>query len=62
MSVSECIAAYLTMSEKVFGQPENFTKRERFDPQTLEESIKAVVKRQTGNTDAPLEDFTGCKT
>lgn len=28
MSVTECIAAYVTMSEKVFGQPQNFTQRE----------------------------------
>lgn len=62
MSVNECIAAYLTMSEKVFGQPENFTKREKFDPQALEESIKAVVEQETGNPDTPLQDPTGCKT
>ena len=62
MSVSDCIAAYLTMSEKVFGQPEKLTKHEKFDPQALEESIKVVVKQETGNPDASLQDLTGCKT
>ncbi|KAL2045970.1 hypothetical protein ABVK25_011883 [Lepraria finkii] len=50
------------MSEKVFGQPENFTKREKFDPQALEEAVKAVVEQKVGNPDAPLQDPTGCKT
>lgn len=62
MSTSDCIAAYLTMNEKVFGQPENFSKREKFDPQALEEAIKTIVEQRTGNSDAPLQDPTGCKT
>ena len=62
MSVSECITAYLVMSEKVFGQPQSFTYRERFDPQALEEAIKTIVRRKVGNQDALLEDPTGCKT
>ena len=62
MSATECIAAYLTMSEKVFGQPENFTKREKFDPQALEEAIKTIIEQRIGNSGAPLQDPTGCKT
>ena len=62
MSVTECIAAYLTMSEKVFGQPQDFTKREKFDPQALEEAIKTAVEQKIGDPDAPLQDATGCKT
>ena len=44
ISVTECIAAYLDLSEKVFSQPQDFTKREKFDPQALKEAIKTVVK------------------
>ena len=62
MSVSECIAAYVTMSEQVFGQPERLTRREKFDPRALEESVKAIVEQQTGDPDASLQDFAGCKT
>ena len=62
MLTTECIAAYLTMSEKVFGQSENFTKREKFDHQALEEAIKTIVEQRVGNSDAPLQDPTGCKT
>ena len=62
MSVSECITAYISMSEKVFGQPQNFTHREKFDPQALEEAIKTIVRRKVGNQDALLQDPTGCKT
>jgi hypothetical protein len=62
MSVTECIAAYLTMSEKVFGQTEDFTKREKFDSWALEEAIKTAVEQKIGNPDAPLQTAAGCKT
>jgi aldehyde:ferredoxin oxidoreductase len=62
MSASECIAAYLEMSEKVFGQAQGLTHREKFDPNALEQAIKDIVKRKTGNEDAPLRDSTCCKT
>jgi hypothetical protein len=62
MTVSECIDLYLDMSQRVFGQPQNFTHREKFDPKALEEVVKTVVQRKTGNRDAPLLDVTCCKT
>ena len=62
MSVSECITAYIITSERVFGQPQNFTYREKFDPQALEEAIKTVVKQRVGSPDALLQDPTGCRT
>ncbi len=62
MSVTECIAAYVIMSEKVFGQPQAFTHREKFDPQALEEAIKTIVKQKTGDQDAMLQDPACCKT
>lgn len=62
MSVTECIAAYVVMSEKVFGQPQNFTQREKFDPQALEEAIKTIVRQKIGDQDALLQDPMGGKT
>lgn len=62
MSVTECIAAYVVMSEKVFGQPQNFTQREKFDPQALEEAIKTIVREKIGDQDALLQDPMGGKT
>ena len=62
MSVTECIAAYVGMSEKVFGQPQSFTQREKFDPQALEDAIKTIVKQKVGDQDALLQDPIGCKT
>ena len=62
MSVTECIVAYVTMSEKVFGQPQSFTQREKFDPQALEEAIKTIVKQKVDDQDALLQDPMGCKT
>ena len=62
MSVTECIDAYVSMSEKVFGRPQNFTQREKFDPQALEEAIKTIVRARVGDEDALLEDPIGCKT
>ena len=62
MSVTECIAAYITMSEKVFGHSQNFTQSEKFDPQALEEAIKTIVRQKVGDQDASLQDPTGCKT
>lgn len=49
MSVSEYITAYLIMSEKVFGQPQNFTYREKFDPWALKEAIKTIVRQKISN-------------
>ncbi len=62
MSVTECIAAYVVMSEKVFGQPQNFTQREKFDPQALEEAIQTFVRQKVGDQDTLLHNPTGCKT
>ena len=62
MSVSECISAYLIMSEKVFGRPQSFTRREKFDPRALEEAIKTIVEQRVGHQDALLQDSAGCKT
>ena len=62
MSVTECIDAYIVMSEKVFDQPQNFTQREKFDPQTLEEAIKIIVRLNVDDQNALLQDPTGCKT
>jgi hypothetical protein len=62
MSVSECIKAYLEMSENVFGQPQNLTHREKFNPDALEKAIKVVVKEKTGDNDAVLLDPSCCKT
>lgn len=62
MSVSECISAYLIMSEKVFGRPQSFTYREKFDPQALEKAIKTIVEQRIGDQDALLQDPAGCKT
>jgi len=62
MSVSECIKAYLEMSENVFGKPQNFTHREKFNPDALEQAIKVVVKEKTGDEDAILLDPSCCKT
>ena len=45
MSGTECIAAYVIMSEKVFSQRQTFTQREKFDPQALEEAIKTIVRQ-----------------
>ena len=61
MSVTECIAAYVTMSEKVFGQPQNFAQRERFDPQALEEAIKTIVRQRVGDQDALFRILWGVK-
>jgi hypothetical protein len=62
MSASECIDAYLEMSEKVFGQSQGFTHREMFNPEALERVVKDIVKRKTGEENAPLIDRTCCKT
>ena len=62
MSVTECIDAYVLMSKNVFGQPQNLTQREKFDPQALEEAIKTIVREKVGDQDALLQDPTGCKT
>lgn len=62
MSVIECIVVYVIISEKVFGQSQNFIKREKFDFQALEEAIKTIVSHKFGNSDTLLQDFTGCKT
>lgn len=62
MPVSECIKAYLDMSEKVFGKPQTVAHRERFGPKALEDNIKAVVGRKTGDENASLLDPNCCKT
>ncbi|KAI9715702.1 MAG: hypothetical protein M1812_005854 [Candelaria pacifica] len=62
MSVTECIAAYVIMSERVFSQPQNLTQREKFDPQALEDAIKTIVRQKVGDQDALLQDPTACKT
>jgi hypothetical protein len=62
MPVSECIDVYLDMSRKVFGQSQNLSHREKFDPGALEEAIKTIVEKRTGDRDAPLLDSTCCKT
>ena len=62
MSVTECIAAYVIMSEKVFGQPQNFTQREKFNPQVFEKAIKTIVRQKGGDQGALLQNPTGCKT
>lgn len=62
MSTSECIDAYLEMSENVFGHPQAFTHREKFSPEALEQAVKDIVERKTGDENAPLMDPTCCKT
>ena len=62
MSITKYIATYVIMSEKVFDQPQNFTQREKFDPQALEEAIKTIVRQKIGDQDALLQDPMGCKT
>jgi hypothetical protein len=62
MPVSDCITAYLDMSQKVFGHARGLTHRERFDPTALEEAVKTVVEAKTGDKDAPLQDISCCKT
>ena len=62
MSVTECMNAYVTMSQKVFGQPQKLSHREKFDPQDLEEAIKAIVVQKIGHHDASLQKTTSCKT
>jgi len=62
MPVSECIDVYLDLSQKVFDQRQNWTHRERFDPNALEEAIKDIVERKTGDRDAVFFDSTCCKT
>jgi hypothetical protein len=46
MSASECIDAYLEMSEKVFGQSQGFTHREKFNPEALERVVKDIGQAQ----------------
>ena len=62
MSASECIDAYLEMSEKVFGRSQGFTHREKFNPEALEQAVKEIVKRKTGDENSPLIDPACCKT
>lgn len=62
MSVGECIEAYLEMSKRVFGQPNNFAHREKFDPAALEGAIQDIVERKLGDKNAALMDSTCCKT
>lgn len=62
MSASECIDAYLEMSEKVFGQLQGLHHREKFSPEALEQAVKEIVRRKTGDENAPLMDSTCCKT
>jgi len=62
MSVSQCINEYLVLSKRVFGQSQNFTHREKFDPTALEDAIQDVVERTVGHRNALLMDATCCKT
>jgi hypothetical protein len=62
MSTNECIDAYIQMSKRVFGQPQGFTSREKFNPQDLEQAIKDIVKRKTGDENSSLMDRASCKT
>jgi hypothetical protein len=62
MSASECIDTYLDMSEKLFGQSQGFTHREKFNPEALERVVKEIVKRKTGKENMPLIYRTCCKT
>lgn len=62
MSVSECIADYLWLSKKVFGQVEGLAHQESFNSVVLEEVIKAIVKKKTGDQNAPFFDSSCCKT
>ena len=62
MSVTECIAAYIIISKKVFGQSQSFTQREKFNSQALKKAIKTIKRKKVGNQDALLQDSTGFKT
>ena len=62
MSVSECIAAYVSMSGTVFGQPQGLIHREKFDSLVFEEVIKTIIRGKIGNQDALLQDPASCKT
>jgi len=57
MPVSECIDVYLDLSQKVFGQQQNWS-----DPNALEEAVKDIVERKTGDREAALLDSSCCKT
>ncbi|KAI4194978.1 MAG: hypothetical protein LQ350_007464 [Teloschistes chrysophthalmus] len=50
------------LPEKVFGRPQSFTYREKFDPQALEKAIKTIVEQRIGDQDALLQDPAGCNT
>jgi hypothetical protein len=62
MSVNECIKAYLELSENVFGNPQNIIYREKLNSNALEQAIKVVVKKKTGDENVILLDRSCCKT
>ena len=62
MSASECIDAYLEMSQRVFGQSQGLTHREKFSAEALEQAVKEIIIRKTGDENAPLRDPASCKT
>jgi hypothetical protein len=68
MSVSDCITAYLSLSDRVFRKTRHQVTvkgrvQGRFDAEELARAVKEVVKQQGLQEDAPLKDApeAGCK-
>lgn len=72
MSLEECEAAYIKLSEKIF-QPKRWrysamklldtvSMKERYDSKVLERTIRKVIKDRTGNEHEMLKSQKeGCK-
>jgi hypothetical protein len=68
MSVSDCITAYLSLSDRVFRKTRHRVTvkghvQSRFDAEELERAVQEVVKQQGLKEDALLKDgsATACK-
>jgi hypothetical protein len=68
MSVAECIAAYLSLSDRVFRKTRHQVTvkgkvQGRFDSEELARAVREVVKQQGLQEDALLKDApeAGCK-
>lgn len=75
MSLEECQEAYINLSKKIFRPKRSpldprrlkdaFNADERFKSKVLEDTIKGIIKKRTGNEQHPLkkggEDASPCK-
>ena len=65
MSLDECQEAYVNLSGKIFRPKRSqwdprrlkdaFNVNERFDSKVLEENMREIIKKRTGNAQYPLK-------